>query len=99
MPVRPFRQNTTAIFTGDRADKSYFCPKISNTTDILFYCFRKKTALLTASQKRIPDLFSYSMSMHCPIFTARCYASAVLAIGLCPSVCVCLSLCHKPVFY
>ena len=25
------------------------------------------------------------------IFTARCYASAVLAMGLCPSVCVCLS--------
>ena len=24
------------------------------------------------------------------IFTARCYASAVLAMGLCPSVCVCL---------
>jgi len=27
-----------------------------------------------------------------PIFTARCYASAVLAMGLCPSVCVCVSL-------
>ena len=27
------------------------------------------------------------------IFTARCYASAVLAMGLC------LSVCHKPVFY
>ena len=29
------------------------------------------------------------------IFTARCYASAVLAMGLCPSVClsVCLCLC------
>jgi len=26
-----------------------------------------------------------------PIFTARCYASAVLAVGLCPSVSVCLS--------
>ena len=31
------------------------------------------------------------------IFTTRCYASAVLAMGLCPSVCVCV--CHKPVFY
>jgi len=35
--------------------------------------------------------------------TARCYASAVLAMGLCPSVSVCLSVClslfHKPVFY
>ena len=27
--------------------------------------------------------------------TARCYAFAVLAMGLCPSV----SVCHKPVFY
>jgi len=25
------------------------------------------------------------------VFTARCYASAVLAMGLCPSVCLCLS--------
>jgi len=23
------------------------------------------------------------------VFTARCYATAVLAMGLCPSVCVC----------
>ena len=29
------------------------------------------------------------------VFTARCYASAVLAMGLCLSVCV----CHKLVFY
>ena len=26
------------------------------------------------------------------IFTARCYASAVLAMGLCPPVCLCLSV-------
>ena len=26
------------------------------------------------------------------IFTARCYASAVLAMGLCPSICVCVCL-------
>ena len=32
-----------------------------------------------------------------PVFTARCYASAVLAMGLCPSVSV--SVCHMPVFY
>ena len=31
------------------------------------------------------------------IFTARCYASAVLAMGLCLSVCVCV--CHKSEFY
>jgi len=36
-----------------------------------------------------------------PIFTARCYASAVLAMALCPSVrlSVCLSVRHKSVFY
>ena len=35
------------------------------------------------------------------IFTARCYASAVLAVVVCPSVClsVRLSVCHKPVLY
>jgi len=33
--------------------------------------------------------------VHCmkSVFTARCYASAVLAMGLCPSV------CHKSEFY
>jgi len=37
--------------------------------------------------------------------TARRYASAVLAVVVCPSVClsvrlsVCLSVCHKPVLY
>ena len=31
------------------------------------------------------------------VFTARCYASAVLAMGLCLSVCVCV--CHKSEFY
>jgi len=38
-------------------------------------------------------VFSYCIWHHC-IFTARCYASAVLAMGLCPSVCVsvCLSV-------
>ena len=30
-------------------------------------------------------------------FTARCYASALLAMGLCLSVSV--SVCHKSVFY
>ena len=31
------------------------------------------------------------------IFTARFYASAVLAMGLC--LCLCLSVCHKSEFY
>ena len=33
------------------------------------------------------------------IFTARCYASEVLTMGLCPSVSVSVCVCHKPVFY
>ena len=39
--------------------------------------------------------------LHAFIFTARCYASAVLAMGLCLclSVCLSVSVCHKPVFY
>ena len=38
---------------------------------------------------------------HGSIFTARCYASAVLAMALCLSVrpSVCLSVRHKSVFY
>jgi len=31
------------------------------------------------------------------VFTARCYVSAVLAMGLRP--CLSVSVCHKPVFY
>jgi len=34
-----------------------------------------------------------------PIFTARCYASAVLAMALCLSVSVSVSVCHKSEFY
>ena len=33
--------------------------------------------------------------MFCYVFTARCYASAVLAMALCPSVC--LSVCPSQV--
>jgi len=35
------------------------------------------------------------------VFTTRCYAFAVLAMVLCPSVCLCLclSVCHKSEFY
>jgi len=36
-------------------------------------------------------------TIHVRIFTARSYASAVLAMGLCP--CLSVSVCHKPVFY
>ena len=37
------------------------------------------------------------MSVSSVVFTARRYASAVLAVVVCPSVC--LSVCHKPVLY
>ena len=33
------------------------------------------------------------------VFTARCYASAVLAMGLCLSVCLSVCVCHKSEFY
>ena len=33
------------------------------------------------------------------VFTARCYASAVLAMGLCLCPSVCPSVCHKSEFY
>jgi len=35
------------------------------------------------------------MDLEKMVFTARCYASAVLAMGLCPSVC--LSVCPSQV--
>ena len=37
----------------------------------------------------------------CVLFTARCYASAVLATGLCLclSVCLSVSVCHMSEFY
>jgi len=41
-------------------------------------------------------LFQFSLKPN-HFITARCYASAVLEMGLCPSVC--LSVCHKSVFY
>ena len=37
--------------------------------------------------------------LSCAVFTARCYAFAVLAMGLCLSVCPCPSVCHKSEFY
>ena len=33
------------------------------------------------------------------VFTARCYASAVLAMGLCLCLSVSVSVCHKSEFY
>jgi len=49
------------------------------------------------SQRNRTKLVVERPCVYIDIFTARCYASAVLAMGLCLSVC--LSVCHKPVFY
>ena len=46
-----------------------------------------------------PSFFCKSSLPQPFLFTARCYASAVLAMGLCPPVCLSVSVCHKPVFY
>jgi len=44
--------------------------------------------------KQLPSISRLSESV---LFTARRYASAVLAVVVCPSVCP--SVCHKPVLY
>jgi len=62
--------------------------------------------LLSQPAKRVKINVQHQFSAHvaidvacCVVFTARCYASAVLAMGLCLSVPVCLSVCHKSEFY
>ena len=47
--------------------------------------------------RKVTLFYAYVSVSFSNIFTARCYASAVLAMGLCPSVSV--SVCHKSVFY
>jgi len=36
-----------------------------------------------------------TVCLSCTVFTARCYAFAVLAVGLCPSISVCLSVTSR----
>ena len=50
----------------------------------------------TSSLFPVP-LIAFGVSVPGRVFTARCYASAVLAMALCPSVR--LSVRHKSVFY
>jgi len=46
----------------------------------------------TDSPDCLPIFFNLAYSFSCsPLFTTRCYASAVLALSVCLSVCVCLS--------
>ena len=58
--------------------------------------YRRRRRLSRLFARRHNIIFS-STVYRCFIFTVRRYASAVLAMGLCPSVSVCV--CHKPVFY
>jgi len=46
----------------------------------------------TGSHPRMSTVVSV-LNVSSAIFTARCYASAVLAMGLCPSVSVSVSVC------
>jgi len=72
----------------------------------MYYCFFQRRLVIAV---RIILAVSFLLFIVCKFIdyvlrltvfiTARCYASAVLAMGLCPSVSVCLSVCHKPVFY
>ena len=58
--------------------------------------------LLEFQQNLLSQIENLSFGVICKmIFIARCYASAVLAMALCPSVrpSVCLSVRHKSVFY
>jgi len=61
--------------------KKHFCP----VDTVLFFTYELIRFVLVVST---PHFF---------VFTARCYASAVLAMALCPSVCP--SVRHKSVFY
>jgi len=68
-----------------------------------FYCllfFRREVVMMLSSVEMVITwclVSSGCTKEQSKLFTARCYASAVLAIGLCPSVC--LSVRHKSVFY
>ena len=67
------------------------------------YCSAEVDSTLAAMPAAVlilPIIFWRCIQMSIA-FTARCYASAVLAMAMCPSVClsVCLSICHKSVFY
>jgi len=53
---------------------------------------RKKSAKRMGHMKQ-STISSVTFAICSPIFTARCYASAVLAMGLC------LSVCHKSEFF
>ena len=62
-----------------------------------FFCCRKKvvwTWQATCTGYLLQEQAVLSSTAR-TLFTARCYASAVLAMGLCPSVSVCLSITSR----
>ena len=63
---------------------------------MILFIFTVRNLTLVHKQNSTRELNVVSV-----IFTARCHASAVLAMALCLSVrpSVCLSVCHKSVFY
>ena len=77
------------------------CPQKCRTRQIskislLVYNGQKLLLVVVISIDRLMPVYYPQISYwRRPVFTARCYASAVLAMSLCPSV----SVCHKPVFY
>ena len=82
----------------------YNCTQCFHVAYLFFSCLQ----WLIADQRPVfavlendPYMSGHYSLMFGLVFTARCYASAVLAMGLCPCLCLCLSVsvCHKPVFY
>ena len=70
-------------------DWPQFAPVWGRTCrDAIFTC--GFSGLFTDTSHHIRFYFSLFLP---PLFTARCYASAVLAMGLCLPVCVCVCVC------
>ena len=65
---------------------------LSDKSTLVSSCVREKKGLQRYSWSKFGLLDQF-----CQVFTARCYASAVLAMGLCLSVCP--SVRHKSVSY
>jgi len=77
--------------------KPFVCetpPAHLTANDLVFYC------KFTGEAFTDYELVILGVTL-CYFITARRYASAVLAVVVCPSVClsVCPSVCHKPVLY
>ena len=76
--------------------------RVSVTAYLLLIGYRSKVGRLVLNTRVpmelfMPEFFSRPAILFHFIFTALCYASAVLAMGLCLSVC--LSVRHKSEFY